>query len=54
MRMKPCFGLALVAALWLAVPAWAAEQTTAEPSGHMLLLDGGRYHLGDGVFNRYA
>ena len=54
MRMKPRFGLALVAALWLAVPAWAAEQATAEPSGHMLLLDRGRYHLGDGIFNRYA
>ena len=54
MRMKPCFGLALVAALWLAVGAWAAEQATAEPSGYMLLLDTGRYHLGDGVFNRYA
>lgn len=54
MRMTFRSSVALLAALWLAAPAWAAGERSGEKSGRVVLLDTGRYHLGDGVFNRYA
>ncbi|MFQ5892920.1 MAG: hypothetical protein ACE5H5_01260 [Nitrospinota bacterium] len=46
--------MAFVVALGLAGPVWAAEEAARPPAGPLVLLDTGRYHLGDGVFNRYA
>lgn len=45
---------ALVAALVLAWPVGAAEQEPRSAPARAVLLDSGRYHLGDGKFNRYA
>lgn len=48
------WGLALTVVSLLISPAWVFGGEAPSPSKRAVLLDGGRYHLGDGKFNRYA